>query len=68
MLTYFHWVTSEPGVAEPPVCSLGEPFTLVRFCAAEVEDGLPDLDLCVLYGRFELLCNLEGLSAHLPES
>lgn len=63
---------SYEGVARP-VCLASRVSTVhaPEFVAAEVEDGLPDLDPSVLQGRLknsETLCNLDGPLGHLPES
>lgn len=55
-----------------PVCSIGRTSTIhvPEVVAAEVEDGMPELDPSVLPGRLknsETLCNLEGLLGHLPQ-
>lgn len=61
----FHQVTSEPGFVEQssmggghPVCSVGRVSTTPKVVAAEVEDGLPDLDPCVLHGITQLVGSL----------
>lgn len=56
-----------------PVCSVGRVLTVhvPQVVAAEVEDGLPSLDACVLQGRLknlESMHKLYGLLGHLSGS
>lgn len=64
MKPYFDRVTSEPATVERsateggrPVCTVGRASTVhtPESVTAEVEDGLPDLDPCVLHGRLKNL-------------